>query len=89
MGFFDRARAPRKQQQNQMTEEQMHQAFLRDAQGLKDDVSGYISRAHVNIPENLRNDPRAMAMHLIESGQADKTGLRLARPLIDRMMGQR
>lgn len=89
MGFFDRARAPKKQQQNQMTEEQMHQAFLRDAQGLKDDVSGYISRAHVDIPENLRNDPRAMAMHLIESGQVPQQRLRLVQPLIDRMMGRR
>lgn len=89
MGFFDRATAPRKQQQNQMTEEQMHQAFLRDAQGLKDDPSGYISRAHVDIPENLRNDPRAMAMHLIQSGQVPQQRLRMIQPLIDRMMGRR
>ena len=89
MGFFDRQTAAPAGQRGQMTEEQMRQAFLRDAQGLKDDVSGYISRAGVNIPENLRNDPRAMAMHLIQSGQVPQQRLRLVQPLIDRMMGRR
>lgn len=86
MGFFDRQTAA---PAGQMTEEQMRQAFLRDAQGLKEDVSGYISRAHVDIPENLKNDPRAMAMHLIQSGQVPQQRLRLVQPLIDRMMGRR
>lgn len=89
MGFFDRASAAQPGQQGQMTEAQMRQAFLRDAQGLKDDVSGYISRAGVDIPDNLRNDPRAMAMHLIQSGQVPQQRLRLVQPLIDRMMGRR
>lgn len=89
MGFFDRQTAAPAGQRGQMTEEQMRQAFLRDAQGLKDDVSGYISRAGVDIPENIRNDPRAMAMHLIQSGQVPQQRLRLARPLIDRMIGRR
>ena len=89
MGFFDRPTAAPTGQHGQMTEEQMRQAFLRDAQGLKDDVSGYISRAHVDIPENLRNAPRAMAMHLIQSGQVPQQRLRMVQPLIDRMMGRR
>lgn len=89
MGFFDRQTATPAGQHGQMTEEQMRQAFLRDAQGLKNDVSGYISRAHVDIPENLRNDPRAMAMHLIQSGQVPQQRLRLVQPLIDHMMGHR
>ena len=72
-----------------MSQNEMRQAFLRDAQGLKNDVSGYINRAHVDIPENLRNDPRAMAMHLIQSGQVPQQRLRLVQPLIDRMMGRR
>lgn len=64
----------------------MRQAFLRDAQGLKNDVNGYINRAHADIPERLRNDPRAMAMHLIQTGQVPQQCLRLVQPLIDRMM---
>ena len=88
MGFFDRQTAAPVGQHGQMTEEQMRQAFLRDAQGLKNDVSGYINRAHVDIPENLRNDPRAMAMHLIQSGQVPQQRLRLVQPLINRMMGR-
>ena len=89
MGFFDRQSAAHAGQRGQMTEEQMREAFLRDAQGLKDDPSGYINRARVDIPGNLRNDPRAMAMHLIQTGQVPQQRLRLVQPLIDRMMGRR
>ncbi len=89
MGFFDRPNVAPAEQPAQMTEEQMRQAFLRDAQGLKDDVNGYISRAHVDIPENMRGDPRAMAMHLIQTGQVPQQRLRMVQPLIDRMMGRR
>lgn len=86
MGFFDRSTAP---QMGQMSQDEMRQAFMRDAQGLKNDVSGYINRAHVDIPENLRNDPRAMAMHLIQTGQVPQQRLRLVQPLIDRMIGRK
>lgn len=89
MGFFDRPTASPTGQRGQMSEQEMQQAFLRDTQGLKNDPAAYIKRAGVDIPENLRGDPRAMAMHLIQSGQVPQQRLRLVQPLIDRMMGRR
>ena len=86
MGFFDRSTAP---QPGQMSPDEMRQAFMRDAQGLKENPAPYIDRAHVDIPEHIRNDPRAMAMHLIQTGQVPQGRLRMIQPLIDRMMGRR
>ena len=86
MGFFDRSTAP---QPGQMSQDEMRQAFMRDARGIKDNPVPYINQAHVDIPENLRSDPRAMAMHLIQTGQVPQQRLRLVQPLIDRMMGRR
>lgn len=81
MGFFDRQTAA---PTGQMSEQEMRQAFLKDAQGLKNDVNGYINRAGVNIPEQLRNDPQAMAMHLINSGQVPRQRLQMLAPLLQR-----
>ena len=89
MGFFDRNGVAPACGQGQMSEEEMRQAFMKDAQGLKENPAPYINQAHVNIPENLRNDPRAMAMHLIQTGQVPQGRLRMVQPLIDRMMGRR
>ena len=80
MGFFDWQPA----QGGQMTEQQMREAFMRDAHGLKNDVNGYISRAGVDIPANLRNDPQTMAMHLINSGQVPRQRLQMLAPLLQR-----
>lgn len=86
MGFFDRGN---RAQPEQMSREDMQQAFLRDVSGLKQNTAQYIQRAHVDIPDNLRGDPRAMAMHLIQSGQVPQERLRMVQPMIDRMMGRR
>ena len=84
MGFFDKQTAAPTKQGGQLTEEQMRKAFLKDADGLKHDVNGYINRAGVDIPENLRNDPRAMAMHLIQSGQVPQQRLQMLAPILRR-----
>ena len=83
MGFFDKG-----QQSGQMSQEQMQQAFFRDVEGLRNDMPGYVKRAGMSIPESLMGNPQAMAMHLIQTGQAPQR-LRLVQPLIDRMMGRR
>lgn len=84
MGFFDR-----RQQGGQMSQEEMQRAFMRDAEGLSRDPERYIRQKHKDIPQNLMGNPHAMAMHLIQTGQADSMGLRIAQPLINRMMGRR
>lgn len=84
MGFFDR-----RQQGGQMSQEEMQQAFMRDVDGLQRNTDRYIQRAGVDIPQNLRGNPQAMATHLIQSGQIPQDRLRMVQPLINRMMGRR
>ena len=84
MGFFDKGASA-----GAMSTEEMQRAFFRDVSGLRDDTARYIQRAGVSVPQNLRGDPQAMAMHLIQSGQVPQSRLRMVQPLIDRMMGRR
>ena len=84
MGFFDKG-----QQNGQMTQEQMQQAFFKDVDGLRHDPAGYVQRAGMSVPANLMGNYQAMAMHLIQSGQVPQGRLRMVQPLIDRMMGRR
>lgn len=80
MGFFDQQRST----PGQMSEADMRQAFMRDANGLKNDPAAYIDRAGVDIPQQLRNNPRAMAMHLINSGQVPQQRLQMLAPMLRR-----
>jgi len=41
-----------------------------------------------NIPDNLAGDPKAMVMHLINSGQVGGPVLQRVMPMIQRMMGK-
>lgn len=82
MGFFDQ-----RQQEGQMSQEDMQRAFMRDVDGLQRNTDRYIQRAGVDIPQNLRGNPQAMAMHLIQSGQIPQDRLRMVQPFINRMMG--
>lgn len=84
MGFFDK-----KEQPGQMSQQDMQQAFMRDVDGLRRNADSYIQRAGVDIPQNLRGNPQAMAMHLIQSGQIPQDRLRMVQPFINRMMGRR
>ncbi len=88
MGFFEKQNAPA-EQPRQMINEEMQAAFMQDVRGLKRDANRYIRQAGVDIPESMRNNPQAMAMHLIQSGQVPQGRLRMVQPLIDRMMGGR
>lgn len=42
-------------------------------------------QAGYQIPENLANDPKAMVMHLIQSGQISNPMLQRIMPMIQRM----
>ena len=57
-------------------------------QKLQSDPAAAIRDAHVNIPENLMGNPQAMAMHLIQSGQAGSPIIRLVMPMVNRLMGK-
>ena len=63
-----------------MYDEQLQQVKTNPIQMGKD--KGY------DIPENLANDPQAMVMHLVNTGQVKAPMLQRIMPLIQRMQGK-
>jgi hypothetical protein len=86
MGFFN-------SQQNrggqQMDRTQIQAQAQRDFDAIRANPNQFITQAGVQIPEELRNNPRAMCMHLINSGQVPQGRMRAAQPLINMLMGRR
>ena len=70
MGLFDRI--GQGNQQNQM-------------QQIRNDPIGAARKAGYNIPENLRNDPRGMFMHLMQSGQIQAPMMQRIMPMLQKL----
>ena len=47
----------------------------------------FIEKAGANIPEEMMNDPKAMVMHLIQTGQVSSPMLQRIMPMIRQMGG--
>lgn len=86
MGFFDRQM---NQGGQQMDRAQIQAQAQRDFDAIRANSAPFIEQAGVQIPEEIRNDPRAMCMHLINSGQVPQGRMRAAQPLINMLMGRR
>lgn len=86
MGFFDRQK---NQGGQQMDRVQIQAQAQRDFDAIRANSAPFIEQAGVQIPEEIRNDPRAMCMHLINSGQVPQGRMRAAQPLINMLMGRR
>ena len=52
---------------------------------IQKDTAGAAQKAGYQIPENLYGDPKAMVMHLINSGQVSTPLLQRIMPMIQRM----
>ena len=48
----------------------------------------FIQKAGVDIPEEMMNDPKAMVMHLINTGQVKGQALQQVMPMIRQMGGR-
>ena len=59
-----------------------------NVQQIQNDPIGAARQAGYNIPENIANDPKAMVMHLIQSGQVSNPMLQKIMPMIQRMGGK-
>ena len=86
MGFFDRQK---NQSGQQMDRAQIQAQAQRDFDAIRVNSAPFIEQAGVQIPEEIRNDPRAMCMHLINSGQVPRGRMRAAQPLPNLLMGGR
>lgn len=56
-----------------------------DIRQIQNDPIGAAQRAGYNIPENLRNDPRAMFMHLMQTGQIQNPMMQKLMPMMQRL----
>ena len=57
-------------------------------QQLRNNPVGMAKQAGYQIPENLSGDPRAMVMHLIQTGQVGGPMLQRIMPMIQKMGGK-
>ena len=61
------------------------QAPQMDVQQVQNDPIGAAKQAGYQIPDNLRNDPRAMVMHLVQTGQIQNPMMQRLMPMMQRM----
>lgn len=54
---------------------------------LKNDPMSMAEKAGYKIPDGMANDPKAMVMHLIKSGQVSSPMLQKIMPMIRQMNG--
>lgn len=55
---------------------------------LKNDPMGMAQKAGYNIPDGIANDPQAMVMHLIQTGQVSSPMLQQIAPMLQRINGR-
>lgn len=61
---------------------------MNQLQQLKEDPMGMARKAGFDIPENIRNDPQAMVMHLIQTGQVNSPMMQRILPMIRQINGK-
>lgn len=54
-------------------------------QQIQNDPIGMAKQAGYQIPESLRNDPRGMVMHLMQSGQIQNPVMQKIMPIMQRL----
>ena len=52
---------------------------------LQADPAGLVKQAGFQIPEGIGNNPQAMVMHLIQSGQVGNPMMRMIQPMLNRL----
>ena len=55
---------------------------------LQEDPKEFLRKAGVNVPDELMNDPQAIVMHLIRSGQVSSPMINAIMPMIRNMGGK-
>ena len=55
---------------------------------LQSDPKTFLQQAGVNVPEEMMNDPKAMVMHLIQTGQVSNPVMQRIMPMIRQMNGR-
>lgn len=82
---------PNYQQQYSQAQQpqQPQQVTFQDAmRQLQSNPAQMIRNAGYNVPDEIAGDPRAAAMHLIQSGQVGGPLMQRIQPMLNRLMGR-
>ena len=55
---------------------------------LQEDPRAFLKKVGVNVPDEMMNDPQAIVMHLIQTGQVSNPMLQTIMPMIRSMGGR-
>ena len=69
--------------QNQQPNQQMNPMQM--VQQLKQNPAQMLSQAHLNVPQNMMNNPQQIVNHLVQSGQVPQDRLNAAMQMAQRM----
>lgn len=69
--------------QNQQPTQQMNPMQM--VQQLKQNPAQMLSQAHLNVPQNMMNNPQQIVNHLVQSGQVPQGRLNAAMQMAQRM----
>ena len=87
MSIFGQRQQPAQGQQ--MNQQQMQAMAQQELEDFGRNMGSYIDKSGINIPQEMRGDVPAMCRYLIQSGQVPQERMRIAQPLINRLMGRR
>jgi hypothetical protein len=69
--------------QNQQPTQQMNPMQM--VQQLKQNPAQMLNQAHLNVPQNMMNNPQQIVNHLVQSGQVPQDRLNAAMQMAQRM----
>ena len=55
---------------------------------LQENPKEFLKKVGVNVPDEMMNDPQAIVMHLIQTGQVSNPMIQGIMPMIQRMSGR-
>lgn len=91
MAFFNdhQAQAVKPGQGVQLDQRQMQQIAQHQLQDFGQNIDRYIDQSGIQFPQEIRGDIPAMCKWMLENNQVPNNRLRIAQPLINRLMGRR
>ena len=69
--------------QNQQPTQQMNPMQM--VQQLKQNPAQFLGQAHMNVPQNMMNNPQQIVNHLVQSGQVPQDRLNSAMQMAQKM----
>lgn len=72
-----------------LDQRQMRQMAQRELQNFGQNIDTYIDKSGIQFPQEIRGNIPAMCRWMLENNKVPEDRLRIAQPLINRLMGRR